>query len=82
MFRFVSACKENGLCYNRVSQKEEFRMPVTIDKDACIGCGACVGVCPVGALSMDGDGKSACDEGTCIDCGSCVGTCPVSAISQ
>ena len=32
-------------------------MAVTIDKDACIGCGACVGGCPVGALSMDAEGK-------------------------
>ena len=50
--------------------------------DGCIGCGACVGVCPVGALSMNDEGKSVCDEGTCIDCGSCVSACPVSAISQ
>jgi len=50
-------------------------MAVNIDKDACIGCGACVGGCPVGALSLDDEGKSVCDEGTCIDCGSCVGTC-------
>lgn len=57
-------------------------MPVTVDKDTCIGCGACVGGCPVGALSMDDEGKSQCDAGTCIDCGSCVGTCPVSAITQ
>ena len=56
-------------------------MAVTIDKDACIGCGACCGVCPVGALSMDGD-KSTCDESTCIDCGACVATCPVEAITQ
>ena len=52
-------------------------MAVNIDKDACIGCGACVGGCPVGALSLDDEGKSVCDEGTCIDCGSCVGTCPL-----
>lgn len=57
-------------------------MPVKISVDTCIGCGACVGVCPVEALSLNDEGKSVCDEGTCIDCGACVGTCPVEAISQ
>ena len=57
-------------------------MPVNVNQDTCIGCGACVGVCPVGALSMNYDGKSQCDEGTCIDCGSCLSACPVDAISQ
>lgn len=57
-------------------------MPVIINEDTCIGCGACVGVCPVGALSMNDDAKSVCDEGTCIDCGSCVSACPVEAISM
>ena len=33
-------------------------MPVVVAKDTCIGCGACVGVCPVGALSLDADGKA------------------------
>ena len=41
-------------------------MPVTVDKDTCIGCGACVGVCPVAALALDENGKSGCDEDTCI----------------
>ncbi|MBE6114445.1 MAG: 4Fe-4S dicluster domain-containing protein [Erysipelotrichaceae bacterium] len=54
-------------------------MAVKINIDICIGCGACVGTCPVGALSMDGD-KSSCDESVCIECGACVATCPVSAI--
>lgn len=57
-------------------------MPVTVDKDNCIGCGACVGVCPVSALSLDDEGKSGCDESVCISCLSCVGACPVSAISE
>ena len=57
-------------------------MPVKVNQDACIGCGACVGGCPVSALSLNADGKSQCDESTCIDCGSCVATCPVSAIEQ
>ena len=56
-------------------------MAVKIDKDTCIGCGACVDVCPVQAMSME-DGKAKCDEGTCIDCGACIGTCPVQAISE
>ncbi len=57
-------------------------MPVTVDKDMCIGCGACVGVCPMEALSLDDEGKSECDADKCIDCATCVSTCPVSAISQ
>lgn len=57
-------------------------MPVTVDKDTCIGCGACVGVCPVSALSLDDEGKSSCDESVCISCLSCLGACPVSAISE
>ncbi len=57
------------------------KMAVVINADACIGCGACTGGCPVGALSMNDEGKSVCDEGSCISCGACVGTCPVEAIS-
>lgn len=57
-------------------------MPVNVNQDICIGCGACVGVCPVGALSMNEEGRAECDEGTCIDCGACISTCPVEAISQ
>ena len=55
-------------------------MPVTINKELCIGCGACVGGCPVGALTLED--TAVCDADTCIDCGACVGTCPVEAISQ
>lgn len=57
-------------------------MPVKIDREACIGCGACTGVCPTASLTLDDEGKSVCNGDTCIDCGSCVATCPVGAISQ
>ena len=29
-----------------------------IDKEKCIGCGTCVAICPVGAISLDADGKA------------------------
>ena len=31
------------------------RVALRLDRDACIGCGACVGVCPIGAVSLDQD---------------------------
>lgn len=44
----------------------------------CIGCGACVAVCPFGAIVMQ-DGKAYITE-ACTQCGACVATCPVGAI--
>ncbi|NLB84250.1 MAG: 4Fe-4S binding protein [Synergistaceae bacterium] len=52
-----------------------------VDKETCIGCEACVGTCPVEAISMN-DGKAEVDQETCIECGSCVPVCPVDAITQ
>lgn len=57
-------------------------MPVEVNKDLCIGCGACVGVCPVEALSLDEEGKAESNPDVCIDCGACMGTCPMEAISE
>lgn len=48
--------------------------------DECISCGACVGECPVEAIS-EGDDKYVIDADTCTDCGACVDVCPTSAIS-
>lgn len=56
-------------------------MAVVIEKDTCVGCEACVGVCPTSAISME-DGKATVAADSCVDCGACVATCPVSAISQ
>jgi len=51
-----------------------------IDKNVCIACGACVGICPVGAIKYETDGKPQIDPEVCIQCGACAGMCPVGAI--
>ena len=55
---------------------------IKIDKDLCIGCGACTGVCPSGSLELDAEGKCSCKNETCIQCLACVSTCPVGAIAD
>jgi ferredoxin len=56
-------------------------MAYIISEEKCVGCGACVAVCPVEAISQDGD-KYKIDPNTCVDCGACAGECPSEAISQ
>ena len=55
-------------------------MAVLINKEECIGCGACEPSCPFGAIIME-DGKAVITE-ACTQCGACIDVCPVSAISR
>ncbi|MBQ3502330.1 MAG: 4Fe-4S binding protein [Clostridia bacterium] len=52
-----------------------------VDKNKCLGCGACASMCPVGAISMKG-GKAEIDKKKCIKCGTCKDICPVGAITD
>ena len=55
-------------------------MAVLINKEECIGCGACEPSCPFGAIIIE-DGKAVITE-ACTQCGACIDVCPVSAISR
>ena len=55
-----------------------------VDKDACIGCGLCEGMCPK-VFKMDSDGKASASENEILetlieDAKDAANQCPVEAI--
>lgn len=55
-------------------------MAVKVDAQKCTGCGDCVEVCPLEAISLNND-KAIIDEDACTECGLCVDECPNDAMS-
>jgi len=56
------------------------RYQAVVDDATCTGCGLCVDICPVDALSMSDEAISVVDADVCIGCGLCAGECPSEAI--
>ncbi len=54
----------------------------TVNRSVCIGCGLCVGVCPVkNAITFkQGVYKPIIDPELCNRCGACLSVCPVQAV--
>ncbi|MCL4308350.1 MAG: 4Fe-4S binding protein [Candidatus Thermoplasmatota archaeon] len=52
---------------------------ISVDRDTCVLCGLCVGVCPPNAMELFPDRLQV--LANCTDCGWCVPYCPVGAIS-
>jgi len=47
-----------------------------INENKCAGCGSCVKVCPVNAISGESKKPHIIDSKICIKCGSCMEACP------
>jgi len=71
----IKYLKELGVKIQPLSQD------VTRDEDRCTHCGACVTICPTGALYMDRKTmKVIFDAEKCIACELCVKGCPARAM--
>ncbi|MCX5896258.1 MAG: 4Fe-4S binding protein, partial [Proteobacteria bacterium] len=51
-----------------------------IDKELCIGCGACIKVCPTGAVKGEKKKPHTVIVEKCIKCGACSEVCPSEAV--
>ncbi len=52
-----------------------------IDMDLCIHCGACMAICPTGAIAEVDGRPELSSPYLCTRCAECEETCPVGAIS-
>ena len=56
-------------------------MSILVNKEACIGCGACASLCP-NNFRMSDDGKAEVIDQKNVECAkNAAGTCPVQAIT-
>lgn len=62
-------------------QVERLAARIGRDEKQCFHCGACTGICPVGALYIERPSMKVCfDVEKCTGCGLCVTGCPVRAM--
>ncbi len=54
---------------------------VKVNTAVCTGCGGCVNVCPVSAITLREPDDKACINKNCNDSKICIRACPVNAIS-
>jgi NAD-dependent dihydropyrimidine dehydrogenase PreA subunit len=54
---------------------------LALSRETCIGCGACVDVCPHAVFRVAGGKAEIARRETCMECGACAMNCPVKALS-
>ncbi len=69
-----------GLFERSGIEAQEIKRAIALDEEKCFDCGACLSLCPTGALRLADDYSIKLDEDKCIYCGICVPACPVKAL--
>ena len=54
---------------------------LALDEGTCVGCGACVEVCPHAVLRIEGGKAEIAHRAWCMECGACARNCPAGALS-
>ncbi|MFC1569401.1 indolepyruvate ferredoxin oxidoreductase subunit alpha [bacterium] len=54
-------------------------MAINVNQQLCTGCGECVEICPVEAITLIVE-KASIDQEDCMECGACQAECPFEAI--
>ena len=68
------------LAASKVKRIRRVKLHITVDVDACTGCGRCVEVCPSGSWRLK-DGRAVWEGlNLCLECGACFHVCPVEAV--
>lgn len=76
LYRLAGLFGQRLYFYNKTKRYTD---KIKIDRQKCIGCGKCVGLCPMDNLSIDRDLVRAGDQ--CTMCYRCINTCPKQAIT-
>jgi ferredoxin len=71
----VRAFESRGIEIVRLEQ------PISLNKELCTSCGACISTCPVQVFTFGEDWRVALNAMRCIRCGICITACPFNALS-
>lgn len=70
----IKLLKESGIEVNEVVDA------ISLDREACVDCGACISLCPTEALILEDDYSLTLEEEKCVYCKACIPACPVKAL--